>query len=414
MAKKLTDSKIKSLSSYLSLDVNYFVGGGFWLVAGNFLTLAGGIFISALFARLLTKDVFGQYSFLMSLIGIASVLALPGMSQAVTQASSEGKDGVFKRACKMVALWSLVGVVFLIIISFYFYLNGGKNLAVAILLSALFFPITSGTGLYNSFLAGKKLFRKVAIFSSVSQIVSILATAIALLYWPNLIIVSFFSAWSTAIVNLILTLLVFKEVQNDVSDKNTIKMGFHLSFSQFFTISGDYIDKLLIPLFLGFTNNAIYAFAILIPMQMHAFLKIFTTLGQPKVARIDDKQIGRDLVKKSFQLEFLILIMVLAYIFSSPYLFAILYPSYSDSALSLSQVFSLSLLYFPSNLFGLGLVKKRDSSSIYAVNISYFVMTVLSLIAFVPALGLWGAVISKVIVRFAQAFVQFYLFKKAY
>lgn len=414
MAKNPLASKVDWLSSYLSLDVNYFVGGGFWLIVANLLTLAGGIFLSYLFARIWPKETYGQFSFLMSLIGIASVLALPGMSQAVTQASSEGKDGVFKKACKAVVLWSLVGVIFLIIISFYFYLNGSPNLAIAILLSALLFPVISGTSLYNSFLAGKKLFRKVAIFGSIAQAASILATAITLLYWPNLIVVSFFSACSTAIVNFILTLLAFREVKNKVSDENTLKMGVHLSFSQFFTISADYVDKLFIPLFLGFTNNAVYAFAILIPMQMHAFLKIFTTLGQPKVARIDDKQIGSDLVRKSIQLEFLILILVLFYIFVSPYVFSILYPAYKESAVGLSQVFSLSLLYFPSNLFGLGLVKKRDSRSIYKLNIIYITLTVLSLIVFLPTLGLWGAVIAKVIVRFLQAFVQFYLFKKVY
>lgn len=414
MAKRLLSSNVNRLSNYLSLDLNYFVGGGFWLIVANLLTLAAGIFLSSLFARVWPKETYGQFSFLMSLMGIASVLALPGMSQAVTQASSEGKDGVFKKACKAVALWSLVGTVFLIIISYYFYLSGDGNLGMAILLSALLFPIVSGASLYNSFLAGKKLFRKVAVFGSIAQAVSILATAAALMFWPSLIAVSFFSAASTALINIILTFLALREAENKVSSENTLRMGVHLSFSQFFTISADYVDKLFIPLFLGFTNNAVYAFAILIPMQMHAFLKIFTTLGQPKVARIDDKQIGSDLVKKSFQLEFLILIMVLAYIFSSPYVFAILYPAYKESAVGLSQVFSLSLLYFPSNLFGLGLVKKRDSSSIYKLNITYLLLTVFSLLAFVPAFGLWGAVIAKVMVRFVQGFMLFYLFKKAY
>lgn len=414
MAEKLLSRKINWLSSYLSLDLNYFVGGGFWLVAGNVISVLSGIILSSLFARIWHKETYGQFSFLMSLMGIASVLALPGMSQAVTQATSEGKDGVFKKACRAVALWSMAGVVFLVIIASYFYLNGARNLSLSILVSALLFPVISGASLYNSFLAGKKLFKQVAIFGSLAQIVSILATAIALVYWPSLIAVSFFSAASTAVINIILTVFAFKHVANNQSDESTIKMGVHLSFSQFFTISADFLDRLFIPLFLGFTNNAVYAFAILVPMQMHAFLKIFTTLGQPKVARIDDRQIGRDLLNKSLQLEFLILILVVAYIVAAPYIFSILYPAYSESAVGLSQVFSLSLLYFPSNLFGLGLVKKRDSASIYKLNISYFVLTILSLFAFVPTFGLWGAVLSKVAVRLVQAFLQFFLFKKAY
>lgn len=402
---------LEKWSSIIGLDLTYFIGGGFWLASSTILTFIGGLLLSALFARIWPKETYGQFSFLMSLVGIASVLALPGMSQAVTQASSEGKDGVFKKACKIVSLWSLVGAVFLIIIAYYFYLKGSINLAIAILLSAILFPVISGASLYNSFLAGKKLFKKVAIFGSIAQLVSILATAIALFYWPSLIAVSFFSACSTAIVNFILTLLAFREVKNKVSDENTLKMGVHLSFSQFFTISADYIDKLLIPLFLGFANNAIYAFAILIPMQIHGFLKVFTTLGQPKVAALSSKNLKRSLVVKSLQLEALIATITLFYIIVAPEIFRILYPGYTGEAIALSQIFSLSLLYFPGNILAFLFLKERQTKPVYQINVFYALATVCSLVVLVPIFGLSGAIMAKVIVRFLQLGIQIYIFK---
>ena len=404
--------KLRALSFFLGLDVPYFVSGGFWITISLIVTTIGGIILSALFARIWPKEVFGQYSFLVSILGFAGLATLPGMSQAVTQAAAENKDGVYKKAILTAGKWSVVGSIILTLISAYYYFSGNSNLSIAILVSALAFPISAAGSLFNAFLAGKKQFRLVAIYGAVAQAASIAATAFALFRFPSLVFVALFSAWSTAIANGLLTLLAGKYATNKGEDNKLIRLGFHLSFSQIFTIGADYLDRLLIPLFLGFTNNAIYAFAILIPMQIHGFLKMFSTLGQPKVAEAGSKNLKRGLVVKSLQLEMVVAAIVLFYIFAAPTIFKILYPSYQSQAVGLSQIFSLSLLYYPGNILALLFLRERQAKPIHQTNVVYGVATVISLMVLVPTMGLVGAIFAKIIARFLQLLAQFYLFGK--
>ena len=109
--------KLRALSFFLGLDVPYFVSGGFWITISLIVTTIGGIILSALFARIWPKEVFGQYSFLVSILGFAGLATLPGMSQAVTQAAAENKDGVYKKAILTAGKWSVVGSIILTLIS---------------------------------------------------------------------------------------------------------------------------------------------------------------------------------------------------------------------------------------------------------------------------------------------------------
>ena len=411
-AKKYILQTTNDLSNLVGLDLPYFFKGGFWLTSSMILSTIGGILLSSLFARLWPKDVYGQFSFLMSAVGFLSLTALPGMGQALIQSVAEGKEGSYRLATKTIAKFSVIGAIIMILGSVYFFLRQNPNLALATFLSALAFPITATASLYSSFLIGKKQFKLVAIYTTVAQFASITATAVALWTLSSFIWVAFFSAWSSAIVNVILTVFTYKQTENNLEDKSIIKLGIHLSFSQVFTIAADYLDRFLVPLLLGFTNNAIYAFAILIPMQLHTFFKTFLTLGQPKFAEISQKNIRGDLIKKSLQLEILIGSTVGAYIIAAPFIFRVLYPAYQGSAVTLSQIYSLSLLYYPGNLFSLSLIKFRLTKEILKTNILYSFTTALSLIILVSLFGLMGAVLAKIVSRTSQLAVQIFLFER--
>lgn len=410
--KKFIESKINNFSKLTGLDLTYFIGGGFWLTFSMLLIAISGIFLSSTFARFLTKDVFGQYSYLMSILGLAGLATLPGMSQAVLQGASENKDGVYRKSIITVFKWSLIGALALILFSIYYFFVNNNNLSVAILISAIVFPINAASNLYISFLSGKKKFRHVAIYGTISQLASILATAFALFVYPSLIVIALFSAWSTAIVNVCLTFYSFKYIANNSQDNKLITLGFHLSFSQIFMILADYLDRLLIPILLGFTNNAVYAIAILIPMQIHGFLKMFMTLGQPKVSELNSKGLKKGLIVKSLQLEIFTIIIIATYIINSPIIFNILYPNYAGDAILLSQIFSLSLLYFPGNILSLLFIREKTPSAIHTINILYAGFTVVSLFIFIPIFGLIGAIIAKLFCRLLQFILQIYLFSR--
>ena len=412
MEKKSLNKKFPHLLNYFGLDLPYFLAGGFWLMLSTVILAVSGIFLSAMFVRVLTKDVFGQYSFLVSIIGFISVTALPGMGQAVRQAVAENKDGFFIKAILTTFKWSFLGTLVLIFISTYYYIIGNISLAVASLVFAFAFPITSAGSLYAAFLTGKKNFRLASIYTTTAQLVSIGATAFALLVFPNLVAIAFFAAWSTAVISVVLTIFALRYKTNNKDDRKLLGLGFHLSFSQIFTIGADYLDRFLIPIILGFTNNAIYAIAIIIPMQMHSFLKSFTVLGQPKVAQIDSNKVKKSLAVKSIQFEIIVAFVVFIYVVAAPTIFRILYPEYVEEAVFFSQLFSLSLLYYPGNILALLFVRERKAQALYKVNMTYALTTVVLLVLLVPSLGIMGAIVAKLASRAFQLATQVAIFTR--
>ncbi|MBI2596279.1 oligosaccharide flippase family protein [Candidatus Daviesbacteria bacterium] len=403
---------IYRLSNILGLDLNYFIKGGFWITLSLFATTIGGIILSSLFSRLWPSDVYGQFSFLMSVLALMSFTTVPGLSPMIVQEVAKGNDGIYREAIKIAFKWSLLGMSLLTFGSLYFYLRGNPALGLAIFVSALVFPISACFNFFQPFLNGKRDFKNWAFYSFIAQYVSIIATGIALWQFSSLVLVALFSAWSTAVINIILTLYSFGKVKNKRFDKKALKFGLNLSLGNLITTIPEYLDKFLIPIYLGFTANAVYAFAILIPSQIHNFFKIFLTLGQPKIAASSKIQLKKNLYKKAFQLEILVLSIVILYLLSAPSIFDILYPSYKNSAVFLSQLFSLSLLYYPTNLLGLANIHVKSTQSLYLSSIVQFVATILPFLILLPTLGLLGVVLAKIVSKIIMIFFQIYMFKK--
>jgi len=401
MAKDFLKLKIKNTSSLIGLDLTYFVSGGFWFMISNASALVGGVLLSALFARIWPKDVLGQFSFLMSAIAFISITALPGMTETVFQASIEKKDGVFREAMKKIIYFSLLGALILIFGSVYFFLRSNQNLALSVFFASLAFPFSTLGSLAIAFYNGKKDFRKSSLISTTANLFSIGMTAIALVYFRNFVVVTIFSTWSTAIVNILFTYSIFKNTKSLKTDRRLIKLGLTLSATQIVYTGLDYLDKLLIPIFLGFEKNAVYYFAILIPLQIQGFFKMFLALGQSKISEVSPQEVRRVLFFKSMLLEVLITLIVVLYILICPFIFKILYPSYHEAIL-LSQIFSLSLLYYPSNIFGAYLVKRRIIKWNFIATIIYGISSVLSLLMFLYFWGLIGAIISKIFAKIVQ------------
>src|SRR3989344_5729983 len=123
MVRKYINLRIEQTSALLGLDLPYFIGGGFWLVLGSVVQIVAGLFLSSLFSRIWPKDVYGQFSFLMSAIGFLGIFSLSGMTEAVFQGSIENKDGIYKNALTKVIIGSFAATFILILGSIYFYLK---------------------------------------------------------------------------------------------------------------------------------------------------------------------------------------------------------------------------------------------------------------------------------------------------
>lgn len=409
MVKKYITIRIEHYSKILGLDLPYFIRGGFWLILSNVIGVIGGIYLSIVFARTWPKDVYGQFSFLTSMVGLIGVTTLTGMQEAVFQGSIEKLDGVFKKAIRRVFLASMLGALFLFFGFIYFFLRENPTLALSTLAASLAFPFYSLGGLVTSFYNGKRNFRQSSVVAICSNVFSIIVTSFALIKFGSLLFVALASNWSTAVINLFFSVKAVRETKNDKSDEKLLKYGYFMSFTNLIWLALDYADRFIIPLVLGFNALAVYSFAILIPLQLQNFFKVSISLGQPKIAMVKESDIKKTLIQKSLHLEVVILAIVALYIFVSPYIFKVLYPSYKES-IFLSQIFALSLLYYPNNLFGSYLTRKRLIKESVFGTILFACASLGGLLLFIHLWGLIGAVISKLFSRLIQVCITQYIF----
>ncbi|MCD5401516.1 oligosaccharide flippase family protein, partial [candidate division NPL-UPA2 bacterium] len=70
---------IDKLGSYFQLDLRYYIKNSFYLISAHAVSVVIGLMLSISFARFLPKETFGQYGFIMAIIGIVGIFTLPGM-----------------------------------------------------------------------------------------------------------------------------------------------------------------------------------------------------------------------------------------------------------------------------------------------------------------------------------------------
>src|SRR5260221_13586855 len=93
---------------------------GFWVYLNYFTNLMVGFLLTYLYANFVSKEIFGQFNFILSILSMLGIFSLVGMNQALTFAISEGFHGNFQKAVNQTLKFSLIGTLVLLILILYF------------------------------------------------------------------------------------------------------------------------------------------------------------------------------------------------------------------------------------------------------------------------------------------------------
>ncbi len=78
------NQKIKGLlrqsEKYFKTDMLYVAREGFWVVAGKAKTFAFSLLILAAFSSHATKELYGTYQYILSIIALFTTFSLPGIN----------------------------------------------------------------------------------------------------------------------------------------------------------------------------------------------------------------------------------------------------------------------------------------------------------------------------------------------
>jgi O-antigen/teichoic acid export membrane protein len=385
----------------------YFASGSFWQTFGQISSNLLALILVIVFANFLPKETYGTYRYLISLAGILNVFTLTGMSQAVTQAVSLGREEVLRRSVRYQLKWNLILMLASWSLGAYYFFHANFAYAGALLVLSLATPLTAALNTYGPYLAGKREFRLNNIFSLFSTLIYVLGMLGAIFWSGEVIWLIVAYAATTTLANLIfyfLTLWMFRPPLGSAeSSRDVLKYGRHLTYINLMTPVVGQLDSVILNHFWGAVPLAVYSIATAIPNRAVPFVKSWVDVGFPKIANKSGEEIDATLYRRIGQGFLFGAVCAVGYIVVAPFAFALLLPQYDDAVIY-TQLLSIMFLFSTSNRYlGNLLTAHKMSREILVVSV---VQNVLRLIYFI-VLGIWGGIMGLVIAQVAGAATNF-------
>ncbi len=394
----------------------YLTRGGFWLTTGQIASSALGAVLLIAFANLLPISTYGMYRYVLSVIAILAIFALPGINVAFISETAQGNRGNFWFLFKTKVLWSLIGAGTLLVAAGYYLWQGNANLFGAFLVSGLAFSLFHASGLYDSILHGQKEFGRSVAYNTVIRFIAMAMMLTALFLTNNIIIILLIYFIPEIILNLAVTQKILKRwtgSSKPVVDRNIARYGFHLSIMDALKAVAGQIDKIIVFQFIGATELALYSFAMAAPNQVKNLLQNAKVLALPKLGSSPDSSIRNFLPRKILRFEIVAAITVGLYILAAPFIYKLFLPQYTEAIL-LSQIYALIILFLPRGLYSTALVAKAKKRELYHLRTISPVIKITILLPAVFWWGLWGAVVARVIGELATYFIYVLTFRRAF
>jgi len=328
---------------YIKLDLVYITKHGFWITLNNLIAGLAGIAIAVAFARFTTREHFGLYQMIISLLTALSVISLPGINTTIFQGAVDGNDGTYRQGVKLSFLWSLLAIpIFAAIAIGHYLLHHQNDIVLYFILTGLFFPFIFAPNSWTTYWQGRAEFFKYSIYNIVKNIFTAVAIVAAILFSKdNLLIILLSYLIVNSLFNLIYHYLTTKLLRNNQIEKNWKSYGIFLTkMNVLATIAGN-IDNIMVGTFLGLDRLAIYAAGMKLVGGIQMVLKSLTFIAAPKIAKSNTIQFRKQLTI------FLIVSMIAAVTFIlTPWLIKLLFSNNYNSSIIVTRIVVIFLPFW--------------------------------------------------------------------
>ena len=361
-------TKINEYEKRYQLDISYIIKNEFWVYLRRGITLGGGLAVSVAFARLASKEVLGQYNFILALLAIFSVLSIPGLNTAVLRSVARGREGTYKAAVKTSFLWSLLGIPALLGAGGYYYYYSAPIIGICLMMSSVFFPFIHAPNMWNSFFQGKRRFDLTAKYGSIQSSVNAAAIIGVLFLNPaHLVLIVVINLITNSLLACFFYLRSQRYVENKAVDNECKRYGYFLTSASIVWTLGNNIDKVLLGILLGAPDLAIYSIAKGIPDRIRLLLKPSWSPFMPKFSQdsIEMEEIQRKMKRLILPIVLATLGGSLLYWFFIDDIILLLFSSkYMESTTYARMLLLMILASIPSTFLGTFATAKRKTKAI--------------------------------------------------
>ncbi len=397
---------VDRLSVRFKVDMRYIVSGAFWGNANYFIVSLLAFITSILFARLLTKEQFGTYQYILSIAGLLSSITLTGMNASVTRAIAKGFEGELKRSVRYQIILGIIPTFIALVVSGWYLFHSQASISISLLWIALFLPAANAFNTWATYTGGKKLFRIGTYYGFANNIISYAGVIIMLCITRNFIWVAFGNFFFGFLGNFIMYKLTIRRFKpNDSIEKDTLSYGTHLSVMNIPNAASSQLDALLVFHFVGPAALAIYTFATLIPEKLAGGLKLLSSIALPKFSEKPEESVKRFLIKNMPLMLIGIGTVIGIYALIAPWIFNFFFPAY-DASIPFTQVYALSFFSIIGGIVQAALQSQKKTKALYITSFLTPSIEAFLLVVLMYYFGVWGILWAQIITNIIQIPIQ--------
>lgn len=386
-------------------DAHYFAKNSFLVLLGQGVGFLRGIVSGYLVARFFEQETYGQYQFMLSIMGMLAVFSIPGMATPVARAWSKNEPFSIDAITRHQVMVGSIGSLLLLGAIPFLGLYGKADLWPLFVAAAIIFPVPSIAMVrFGSYTVGKARF-DIALRANVAwSLISIVCTTSIILFNQSALLMLVVATLAPPIVYLWMGRNFTPTASKDPEDSaKIVRFAWRLTFASLPADLTWYLDKLMISHFFGLNQLALFSVALIIPEQVKIFTKQFFPVAFSKQASIvDSRESRRKLTQAVLAGTAVFSVGAVAYALVSPVLMALLFPQYDTAQLSLlTSVAAISVVTNPASLFGQYLEAQGMIRETRIAQWSAAGFFAVALVTLIPAFGLLGAVLARGVFRIA-------------
>jgi len=361
-----TRSKIYELSikysQRIGLNLPYFIEHSFWITIRYVAVGLFGILITIGFARLGTKELLGEYQYVLSVLALLSFFSLPGLNLVALKEVTKDNLGAVRQAVMESFKWSWLAFPLIVGYGFFTIIQGRPLIGEALILSGILFPFFYAPNTWYVFYEGRSLFKPVTIRVIFSTIIINLAIFAGLygrigLFW---LIAIYFG------MNAALNWIFYSEIAGKIKAAIVpldIRYGLSCTAQKFTFSLTDALPPIVISFVFGFASVAIYQIAYIFLSLIAGFITALSATYIPLLFKYQKLN-----HKKFAGLNLLIgLGMFAGFLIFIKLFFLLFYGEAYRASYDLVWIFSFLIILFPLRTYLINFFTSRDKNKLIIV-----------------------------------------------
>lgn len=393
---------LNAMSKRWRIDAHYFARNSFWVLLGQVVGFLRGLVTGYLVPRFFDQEVYGEYQFILSAMGIIGVFGLSGLVTPVARAWSRGDSFSLNAVTRKQLLAASVGSFALLAAIPLLGRFGKAELWPLFAVAALLFPLPPVAAVrYGAYTIGKARFDIALRTNAVWSAATIVATAAIIAFHQSALLMLVASVTIPPIAYLWMARRFPDAGDDEKTSAGIVRYGLKLTLASLPADLAWYLDKLLISHFFGLNQLALFSVALIIPEQAKNFTKQFFPVAFAKqAAAVDTPETRRKLSHAVGAGTAVFVVGIAAYVLVAPLAMPLLFPQYDARQLTILTCAAAAMIVAnPATLFAQYLEAQGMLRQIRISQWTAAAVFAVALCALIPTMGLLGAIVARGLFR---------------